>query len=154
MDQKHGNNDPGESTYDIISKVMAEHGIGSIKASHDPAGNAQVLYNGLANHLFVYTRESGDLPLGYRATSSRVVDDRKAVKKVRGAWEDDSYDRDSYAYNTWRQNSEKPARIALGEELAQMRKDGADETAIARFAWRREQELQKQERKAAKGIRL
>lgn len=151
MDQHRGT---GKSVYAIIAEVMDKHGIGSLKAAHDPAGNAQVLYNGLANKQCVLTRDSVDLPLSYRSISSRVVDERKAVKKMHGAWEDDAYDETSYAYNTWRQNSEKPARIALAEELAQMRTDGADETALARYAWRREQELQKQERKAAKGIRL
>jgi hypothetical protein len=151
MDQHRGT---GKSVYDVIAEVMAESGIGSMKAAHDPAGNAQVLYNGLANRQFVLTRDTQDLPLSYRAIASRIVDERKAVKKIHGAWEDDSYDRDSYAFNTWRQNSEKPERIALADELTQMRKEGMDETSLARIAWKREQEIQAKEHKASKGIRL
>ena len=151
MDKHEGT---GKSVYDIISGVLAETGIGSMKAAHDPPGNAQVLYNGLANKLCVLTRESSDLPLSYRSISSRIVDDRKAVKKIHGAWEDDAYDETSYAYNTWRQNSEKPERVALAEELAQMRKDGMDETSLARIAWQREQKIQVIEKKQGKGIRL
>lgn len=138
MDQHRGT---GKSIYDVMSEVFVEHGIGCLKAAHDPAGNAQVLYNGLANKGIVLTRESADLPLTYRAISSRIVDERKAVKKIHGAWEDDSYDETSYAYNTWRQNSEKPARTGLQEELAQLRKDGMDESSLARIAWNREQTI-------------
>jgi len=151
MDQHHGT---GKSVYDVIAEVMAEYGIGSIKWAKDPPGNAQVLYNGLANKGLVLTRDSADLPFSYRAISSRIVDERKAVKKIHGAWEDDAYDETSGAYNTWRQNSEKPARTALAEDLEQMRKDGVDETTLARIAWQREQAIQKQEQRAAKGVRL
>ena len=111
MDQHRGT---GKSVYDVMSEVFAASGIGSMKAAHDPAGNAQVLYNGLANKGLVLTRDSSDLPLSYRAISSRIVDDRKSVKKIHGAWEDDAYDETSYGFNTWRQNSEKPARTAKG----------------------------------------
>ena len=348
MDQHRGT---GESVYDMIEKVMTEHGISSMKAAHDPMGNAQVLYNGLANKLLVLTRESSDLPLTYRSLSTRVIDKRKAVKKVHGSWEDDIYDEClkrgtmiatesgnhpienilpgelvwtrrglkpvlwagrtgrnamlttahfsdgttlsgtanhpvfitgrgfvrldsisygdkivswssnglrlssiaashsgatqtrnngpiettsaqveqtdsrasmtciekseeiisaqspmamlsttrtpthrttsrqtlnskpkeitrsdvynlsvadaeeffangilvhncSYAYNTWRENSEKPARTALAEELAQMKKDGMDDTSLARIAWQREQNILAEEKQKTKGIRL
>lgn len=151
MDQHRGT---GKSVYDVMSEVFEKHSIGCIKAAHDPQGNAQVLYNGLANRLLILTRDSMDLPLGYRSLSTRIVDERKAVKKIRGAWEDDAADETMYAYNTWRQNSEKPARIALTEELEQMRKDGMDETSLARIAWQREQVIRKQEKDRGKGIRL
>jgi hypothetical protein len=151
MDQHRG---VGKSVYGVMAEVFQEHGIGCMKAAHDPAGNAQVLYNGLANKTLVLTRDSVELPLSYRAISSRIVDERKAVKKIHGAWEDDVYDECSYAFNTWRQNSEKPARTALQEDLAQMRKDGADDTQIARFAFQKEQEIQKTERNQARGVRL
>lgn len=151
MDQHRGT---GKSVYDVMAEVFAEYGIGSIKAAHDPAGNAQVLYNGLANKLCVLTRDSADLPLTYRSIASRIVDERKAVKKIHGAWEDDNYDETSYAYNTWRQNSEKPERTALADELAQMRNEGVDETTLARIAWQREQAIQKKEKEQSKGIRL
>lgn len=151
MDQHRGT---GKSIYDVVADIMGAHQIGSLKAAHDPAGNAQVLYNGLAGKGLVLTKDGNELPLTYRAVSSRIVDERKAVKKIHGAWEDDSYDETSYAYNTWRQNSEKPARTALAEELQQMREDGVDETTLARIAWQREQAIQKEERRAAKGIKL
>lgn len=151
MDQHHGT---GKSVYTVISEVMAEYGIGSIPGAHDPAGNAQVTYNALANKGLVLTRQSSDLPLSYRAISSRIVDERKAVKKIHGAWEDDVYDESAQGINTWRQNSEKPARTALAEELAQMRKEGMDETSLARIAWQREQAIQKEEKQQSKGIRL
>jgi hypothetical protein len=151
MDQHRGT---GKSIYDIMSEVFAEHGIGSIKAAHDPAGNAQVLYNGLSSKNLVLTRDSNDLPLSYRAISSRIVDERKAVKKIHGAWEDDAYDETSYGYNTWRENSVKPERTALAEELAQMKKDGVDDTTIARIAWSREMKIQEAEKKSAKGVPL
>lgn len=151
MDQHRGT---GKSIYGVMSEVFQENGVGCMKAAHDPAGNAQVLYNGLANKTVVLTRESAELPLSYRALSTRIVDERKAVKKIHGAWEDDEYDSVSYGINTWRQNSEKPARTALQEELAQMRRDGASETAIARTAWMREQSIQKEEKNQKRGVRL
>ncbi len=151
MDQHHGTR---KSVYTMISEVMSEHDIGSIKGAHDPAGNAQVLYNGLSNKLCILTRESSDLPLSYRSISSRIVDERKAIKKIHGVWEDDVYDETAQAYNTWRQNSEKPARTALQDELAQMRKDGMDESSLARIAWNREQAILSEERTKAKAIRL
>jgi len=151
MNQHRGT---GKSVYEIIADVMAAHGIGSLEAAHDPAGNAQVLYNGLANKALILTRDSSDLSLGYRSISSRIVDERKAVKKIHGAWEDDVYDECSYAYNTWRENSQKPERTALAEELAQMKNDGMDPTSLARIAWQREQKIQQKERDASKGIRL
>ena len=100
------------------------------------------------------TRDSTDLPLTYRAISSRIVDERKAVKKIHGAWEDDSYDETSYAYNTWRQSSEKPARTELQEAIQQMRREGYDETTIARIAWQKERQIQEEEHRALKGINL
>jgi hypothetical protein len=151
MDQHRGT---GESVYDVIAKIMGDHGIGSIKAAHDPMGNAQVLYNGLANNLLVLTRDSADLPLTYRSLSSRVIDKRKAIKKIHGAWEDDCHDETSYGFNTWRENSQKPERTALAEEIAELRKQGMDETSIARIAWKKEQEIQQKEHKQAKGVRL
>jgi hypothetical protein len=151
MDQHRGT---GKSVYDVMAEVFAEHGVSCMKAAHDPGGNAQVLYNQLANRGFILTRDSADLPLSYRAISSRIVDERKAVKKIHGAWEDDCYDESAYGLNTWRENSEKPARTALADELAQMRKDGMDETSIARIAWQREQKIKAEEKSKAKGIRL
>jgi hypothetical protein len=144
----------GKSVYDVIADVMGEYGIACMEAAHDPTGNAQVLYNGLANKLLVLTRDSADLPLSYRSLSTRVVDKRKAIKKIHGAWEDDCHDEISYAYNTWRQNSQKPERTAMQEELEEMRRSGMDETSLARIAWQREQAIQAKEKECSKGIRL
>jgi hypothetical protein len=44
--------------------------------------------------------------------------------------------------------------MALEEELDQMRKDGMDETSLARHAWQRNQQLRTEERKASRGIAL
>ena len=151
MDQHRGT---GKSIYDVMAEVFAEHHIGSIKAAHDPAGNAQVLYNGLSSGGLTLTRDSAELPLSYRAISSRIVDERKAVKKIHGAWEDDAYDETSYAYNTWRANSQMPARTALQEELAKLRAEGMDETSLARIAWNREMKIREDEARKKKGIRL
>jgi hypothetical protein len=151
MDQHRGT---GQSIYDVMSDVFSAHGVASMKAAHDPEGNAQVLYNGLSSSALTLTRDSSDLPLTYRAISSRIVDDRKAIKKIHGAWEDDSYDETSYAWNTWRQNSEMPARTALQQDIEEKRKEGVDETTLARIAWNREQAILADERKKGKGIRL
>lgn len=151
MNQHRGT---GKSIYELMADVFAQYNIGSIEAAHDPQGNAQVLYNQLANRLTVMTRESMGLPLTYRSLSTRTVDKRKAVTKIHGAWEDDCHDSISYGINTWRQNSEKPARTALADELAQLRKDGMDETSLARIAWQKEQAIAKKEREQAKGVQL
>jgi hypothetical protein len=151
MDQHHGT---GKSVFRIMADVFEKHGVGCIKAASDPQGNAQAVYTGLSNRGLVLTRHSIDLPLSYRSLATRVVDDRKAVKKIRGAWEDDVYDETSYGYNTWRENSRMPARTKLEEEIQEMRRNGIDETTIARVAWKREQEIQAEERQAAKGIPL
>jgi hypothetical protein len=151
MDQHHG---AGKSVYAVISEIMNAHGVATMKWAHDPAGNAQVLYNGLSSNALTLTRASSDLPLTYRAISSRIVDERKAVKKIHGAWEDDSYDETSGGWNTWKLNSEMPARTALQQEIDEKRKEGVDETTLARIAWNREQAILADERKKGKGIRL
>lgn len=151
MDQHRG---VGKSIYRVMADVFEKNNVPCIKAAHDPAGNAQNLYNGLSSKMLVMTRDSSDLPLSYRSISSRVVDERKAVKKIHGAWEDDCFDESSYFWNTFRQNSAKPARTALEEELAQLRSDGVDETTLARIAWQREQAIRKDEAKVGKGITL
>lgn len=151
MDQHTGT---GKSVFRIMADVFEKHGIGCLKAASDPQGNAQELYNGLSNKRLVLTRHSIELPLSYRSLATRVVDERKAVKKIHGAWEDDVYDETSYGFNTWRENSKMPARTKLEEEVQEMRRGGIDETTIARVAWKREQEIQAEEKRAARGIPL
>jgi hypothetical protein len=47
-----------------------------------------------------------------------------------------------------------PARTALQQEIEEKRKEGVDETTLARIAWNREQAILADERKKGKGIRL
>lgn len=60
----------------------------------------------------------------------------------------------SYGINTWRQNSEKPARTALAEEIAELKREGMDDTSLSRIAWQRELKIREQEKQKEKGIRL
>jgi len=60
----------------------------------------------------------------------------------------------SYAWNTWKQESVKPELVTLEQEIDQMRRDGVDETSIARYSWRRQQEIRMAEQKAEQGIAL
>jgi len=151
MDQHRGT---GESVYDVMSKVFAEYSIGQVKPRMIQWAMPKCAITVSPNKGLILTRESANLPLSYRSLSSRIVDERKAVKKIHGDCNDDVADQCMYAYNTWRQNSEKPARTALQEELAQLRKDGMDETTLARIAWNREQTILSDERTKAKAIRL
>lgn len=141
----------GKSNYEIISEVFAEHGVPCILGAHDPMGNAQNLYNGLSNRALIVTDAC---PYTFRTLQSRVVDERKAVKKEKGNPQDDVYDETAYAWNSWLSESVKPARVTLEEEIEQMRKDGFDETSIARYAWQREQKIRTEEQAAARGIAL
>ncbi|HEU5397951.1 MAG TPA: hypothetical protein VFV77_01615 [Gammaproteobacteria bacterium] len=147
-DQHHGT---GKSNFEIMSEVFREHGIDCILGAHDPMGNAQNLYNGLTNRSLAITTAC---PYTWGTLTSRTIDDRKAVKKEKGNPQDDCYDETAYAWNTWMTQSVKPARITLQEELDQMRKDGMDETSIARYSWQREQRIRAEEQKAAHGVPL
>lgn len=141
----------GESNYEQMTTVFAKHGIGSILGAHDPLGNAQKLYAGTGNKSLVITSGA---PRTFNSLTSRTIDDRHAVKKIKGDPLDDLYDETSYAYNIWLTESVKPARQEMAEELEQMRNDGMDETSIARYAWQRDQEIRRKEQKTAKGIPL
>jgi hypothetical protein len=147
-DQHHGT---GKSNYEIMSDVFAAHGVATMLGAHDPMGNAQNLYNGLSNRALTITDAC---PYTFGTLTSRVVDDRKAVKKEKGNPQDDCYDETSYSWNTHLTESVKPARQALQEELDQMRKDGMDETSLARYGWQREQAIRQEEVKASRGISL
>ena len=141
----------GQSNYEQMGAVFEEAGIPTMLGAHDPMGNAQALYGALANRELVVTT---GCPYTYNTLVSRTVDDRKAVKKEKGNPQDDCYDETSYAWNTWREESVKPARRSLEEELDNMRRDGMDETSIARYAWRRYQEIRAVEQKEEQGIPL
>lgn len=147
-DQHHGT---GKSNFEIIQEVFSEFGIPCVLGAHDPEGNAQNLYNGLSNRALVVTTKC---PYTFNTIASRTIDDRRAVKKERGNPQDDCYDETAYAWNTYMSESVKPARAALQEEIEQMRKDGMDETSIARYSWQREQAIRAEEQAASRGIRL
>ena len=106
-------------------------------------------HNGLSNKALVITSACR---YTFSTLTSRTIDDRKAVKKEKGNPQDDCYDETAYAWNTWKTDSVKPSRVALQEEIDQMRRDGMDETSIMRYAWQREQALRQEEAKAGQGI--
>jgi hypothetical protein len=139
----------GESNYEQMSAVYAEHGVPCILGAHDPMGNAQKLYSGLDEKALVVTDAAS---YTFRSLTSRTVDDRNAVKKEKGNPQDDSYDETAYAWNTWKTQSVKPERLKMQEEIDQMRRDGMDETSVARYAWQREQQLRSAEAKESLGI--
>lgn len=141
----------GKSNYQQMAEIFHAAGVPTLLGAHDPMGNAQNLYNGLANSLLAITSAC---PYTFNTLTSRTIDDRKAVKKEKGNPQDDIYDETSYGWNTWQSAPTKPERLKLQEELDQMRKDGTDETSIARYAWKREQDLRVQERSGEKGIAL
>lgn len=141
----------GESNYEQMAQVFRKHGVGMILGAHDPMGNAQKLYSGLSNRSLVITTAC---PFTFRTLTSRTVDERLAVKKEKGNPQDDVYDETSYAWNTWMSESVKPKRQALQEELDELRRGGMDETSLARYAWKREQELRAEEQREGRGIAL
>lgn len=150
MNQHHGSSD--KSNFQIMEDVFTEHGIPCIKwDSKNSMGNAQNLYNGLQSGGIVITR---DCPQTFQSLQTRVIDERKSVKKIHGSHLDDLYDETAGGYNTFCDDSEKPARTALEEEMEKLKKDGLDETSIARIRWHREQTLKDQETEKARGIRL
>ena len=149
---KHDGNASGESVWEQMATVFRNYGVPSLKwDSTDSAGNAQALYNGLQNRRLVLTK---DVPRSCLSLATRIIDDRKSVKKIHGSDLDDLYDETAGGYNTRISNSEAPARMALDEELEQMRRDGMDETSIARYSWQREQKLAKDEAAKARGLSL
>lgn len=152
-DQHHGT---GKSNFEIISAIFAKYGIPCIKAgkeAKDSQASAQNLYSGLSNFNLVLTNAC---PRTYKCLSSRVVDidGPRAIKKLRGDPMDDVLDETRYGYNTWIDQSVMPARVALEKEIQDMVDRGLDETSIAHYKWRREREIDDQERLMAKGIQL
>lgn len=141
----------GRSNFELMQEEFAKHGIPCLKAAKDPMGNAQNLYNGLSNGAL---RLTDQCPRTFRALATRVVDERRAVKKVHGDPLDDLYDMVSYGWNTWIANSVKPDRVALADDLERMRREGADDTTLARYAWQREQEARQKEQAVSRGIPL
>ena len=148
MDQHH---DEGKSRFELMAEVFAEYGIVSVKSHKNPEDNAQNLYNGLANQYLVLTNK---MKQTFNSLATRVVDDRRAVKKIHGDPMDDLYDMIAYAYNTWMLESVKPERMKVQEKLEAMRKRGADATAIARQSLIETKRLADEERARAKGLPL
>lgn len=148
MDQHH---DIGKSNFEIMAEVFAEYGVHCIKSHKDPADNAQNLYTGLADQNLIVT--SG-MPQTFNSVSTRIIDERKAVKKIHGDALDDLYDQIAYFWNTWIVESIKPDRLKLAESLEKMREAGADATALARRSMMETKKIEAKERERGKGLPL
>jgi hypothetical protein len=90
----------------------------------------------------------------FNSVSTRVIDARKAIKKVHGDPLDDLYDMVAYAYNTWLAESVKPERLRIEEQTKKMRAAGQDESGIARWSLQELQKVEAAEKAAAGGVRL
>ena len=144
----------GESVFEMMAKMFAKHGIPCIKCggeSKKSQASAQNLYNGLSSMNLVITKAC---PRTYKSLSSRVIDERMAIKKLRGDPLDDVLDETRYGYNTWIEQSVMPRRMALEEELEKMRQNGLDETSLAHYRWKKEKDLEAAERREGMGIPL
>lgn len=148
MDQHH---DVGKSNFEIMAEIFAEYGIISVRSHKAPADNAQNLYSALADQNLIITSA---MPQTFNSVSTRIIDDRKAVKKIHGDPLDDLYDQISYFINTWIIESVKPDRLKLQESLQQMQKAGADATALARRSMMETRKIEEKEREKGKGLSL
>jgi hypothetical protein len=148
MDQHH---DVGKSNFEQMAEVFAEYGVTCIYAHKSPADNAQVLYTGLSSFHIVLTSA---MRKTFNSISTRIIDERHAVKKIHGDELDDLYDMLSYAYNTWVLESVKPDLMKLQESLEKMRLAGADATALARRSLMEMAKLRKKAQAQAKGLPL
>lgn len=152
IDPANDNEDgTGETNFDIIQKVFSQHGVTLIKSHKNPYDNAQKLYSGLASQQLVLT---DGMRQTFNSVATRVIDVRKAVKKVHGDPQDDLYDMVAYAYNTWVAESVKPERMRIQEEVEKMRERGVDATSIARWSLTEIKKLEARERNAEGGVRL
>jgi hypothetical protein len=110
-----------------------------------------VLYTGLSSQHLVLTSA---MPKTFNSVATRVIDDRRAVKKVRGDELDDLYDMVAYAWNTWMLESVKPDYMKLQDTLEKMRQNGADATAIARRGLVEMAKLKRKESEQGRGLPL
>ena len=94
------------------------------------------------------------VPRTYKSLSSRVIDERMAIKKLRGDPLDDVMDETRYGYNTFIEQSAMPRRLELEEEMERLRQDGLDETSLSHYRWKKEKELEEAERRSQRGIPL
>lgn len=150
-DSHHGS---GKSNFELMAPIFRKHGIPCIKAgaeAKDSQASAMNLYNGLATGELVLTSA---VPRTYKSLTSRVIDERRAIKKIHGDPLDDLLDETRYGYNTFIGPSAEPDRLGLERQLEEMRQRGVDENSIAHFKWRREEQIGQQEREKAKGIPL
>jgi hypothetical protein len=148
MDQ---HSDTGQSIYEKMAAVFAAAGVPSIKSHKGAADNAQILYNGLTDHLLIMTDA---MPMAFNSLSTRTIDERKAVKKIHGDPLDDLYDMTAYAYNTWVIEGVKPERLTMLETIQRMRQQGADATTIARWSLQEHVRIATKEAERAKGLPL
>lgn len=139
----------GKSNFELMEEVFAQYGIPCIKSHKGSQSNAQNLYNGLANQYLVITDAMRQT---FSSIATRVIDDRRAVKKVHGDSADDLYDMIAYAYNTWILESVKPDYLKLQDTLEKMRQNGADATAIARRSLVETSKLKKKEMEQGAGL--
>jgi hypothetical protein len=152
IDPANDNEDgTGETNFDIIAAVFAKYGVPLIKSHKDPFDNAQKLYTGLASREIILT---DGMERTFNSVATRIIDERRAVKKIHGDPADDLYDMVSYAYNTWLVESVKPERMKMMERVRQMRKDGRDETAIARWSLQEAYKIAMKEKSQADGLPL
>jgi hypothetical protein len=139
----------GKSQFEMMAEIFAKHGIPCIKCGGESKvsqASAQNLYNGMATMGLVLTNAC---PRTYKSLSSRVIDERRAIKKMRGDALDDILDETRYGYNTWIEQSTMPRRLELEDELEKLRQKGLDETSLAHYRWKKERELEAAERRAA-----
>lgn len=143
--------DTGESVFEKMEKVFNSYGVACIKSHKSPADNAQVLYNGLTDRLIILTDA---MKQTFTSLQTRVIDERRAVKKIHGDPLDDLYDMVSYAYNTWLVEAVKPERLKMLERVKAMRESGADPTAIARWSLAEAVRIAQAESEGVKGLQL
>ncbi len=142
----------GKSNYELMKPIFERHGIPCIKAggeSKDSQASAMNLYTGLANGLLVLTSA---VPRTFKSLSSRVIDDRRAIKKIHGDPLDDVLDETRYGYNTYFDASMAPANVALDKEVEEMKQRGVDENSIAHYRWKRQAEIDHLALQTARGI--
>jgi hypothetical protein len=152
VDPANDNEDgTGDTNFELMQKVFAAHGVQTIKSHKNPFDNAQKLYHGLSNRLLVMTSM---MPQAFNSLATRVIDDRRAVKKVHGDPADDLYDMTAYGYNTYLVEAAKPERLQIMERVQKMRESGASATDIARYNLQATQAAVEKQRQQTAGLPL
>jgi hypothetical protein len=152
IDPSNDNEDgTGETNFDIIQGVFAKYGVSLIKSHKNPSDNAQKLYVGLAGQEIVLTDAMRQT---FNSVSTRVIDARRAVKKIHGDPADDLYDMCAYAYNTWLVEAVKPERMRIQEQVAKMMREGKDPGTIFRWSLQETKKMERKERVDQEGVPL